>query len=333
MGHDIQRRDVLKFTVAGLALVPCSVRAQQAGKVSRVALVFGGVAGDPDLDARILAIQSQMIPLGWIDGQNIRYDVYYAQNNPERARAIAHQILAATPDVILSAGTIPTMALHAVIRRIPIVFVNVTDPVAGGFVTSLARPGGNITGFTPFEYPIAGKWLSLLRELAPDMTRVALLGGPLNHNFKGFWAEFEPAARKAGLEPVKSPAGDAAEIERNLRAFSSEPKGGLVISAAQFSLTNRDLITGLAAQLKLPTIYWSRFFPKFGGLISYGPNSDKLHGRSATYIDRILRGEKPESLPVQEPVDFETVLNAKTARALGLTISTTLLAQADEVIE
>jgi putative ABC transport system substrate-binding protein len=228
---------------------------------------------------------------------------------------------------------VPTTALHTATTTVPIVFANVTDPVAGGFVASLSRPGGNITGFTPFEYPIAGKWLEQLRELAPDVSRVALLGDPSNHNFGGFWAAFEASAGKQAVQPIQAPVGDAAEIERNMRAMAAEPNGGLIISAAQFSLIHRELIIGLAEQLNLPAIYWSRFFPQSGGLASYGPNGNELHRQSATYLDRILRGEKPENLPVQEAIKFETILNLKAARAIDLTISPQVLARADEVIE
>jgi len=241
--------------------------------------------------------------------------------------------LATSPDVILTSGTIPTAALHEATTTVPIVFVNVTDPVAGGFVASLSRPGGNLTGFTPFEYPIAGKWLELLREITPTVSRVALLGDPLNHNFRGFWAAFEASASKQGVRAVQAPVDDAGEVERNIRAMAIEPNGGLIVTAAQFSLIHRELIIGLAAQLKLPAIYWSRFFPQSGGLASYGPDGNELHRQSAVYLDRILRGEKPEDLPVQQAIKFETVLNLKVAKALNLTVLAPMLARADEVIE
>lgn len=270
---------------------------------------------------------------GWVEGPDLRYDYFYAGNSLERAREIAQQLLSISPDVILSSGTVPTVALHAMTTTVPIVFVNVTDPVAGGFVASLSRPGGNVTGFTPFEYPIAGKWLELLREIAPAVSRVALLGDPLNHNFRGFWAAFEASANKQAVRTIQAPVGDAAEIERNMRAIAAEPNGGVIITAAQFSLIHRELIIGLAAQLKLPAVYWSRFFPKNGGLASYGPDGNELHRQSARYLYRILRGEKPENLPVQEAVKFETVLNLKTTQMLGLTVPPQILARADEVIE
>jgi putative ABC transport system substrate-binding protein len=330
--RSVRRRDVLK-ALAGLAVAAPSVsRAQQGSRQRLVALAFGGAA-DPDAKARIDAVQDGMKQLGWVEGRDLRYEYFYAGNSAEKAREISQQVLATSPDVVLTSGTVPTAALHQATTTVPIVFVNVTDPVAGGFVASLSRPGGNVTGFTPFEYPIAGKWLELLREIAPDLSRVALLGDPQNHNFRGFWAALEPSAAKEKVRAIQAPAGDAAEIERNIRAMAMEPNGGLIITAAQFSLIHRQLIIDLAEQLKLPAVFWSRFFPQSGGLASYGPDGNQLHGQSATYLDRILRGEKPENLPVQEATKFETVLNLNTAHKLNLAISPQMLARADEVIE
>jgi putative ABC transport system substrate-binding protein len=294
-------------------------------------LAFGG-ARDPDAQERIDAVKDGMKLIGWVEGRDLRYEYFFAGNNSQRAREIAQQLLAISPDVILCSGTIPTAALHDATTTIPIVFVNVTDPVAGGFVASLSRPGGNVTGFTPFQYPIAGKWLELLREIAPTVSRVALLGDPMNHNFRGFWSAFEAAAGTQGVRAIKAPVDDAGTVERNIRAMAAEPNGGLIISAAQFSLIHRELIIGLAGRLKLPAVYWSRFFPRSGGLASYGPDGNELHRQSAGYLDRILRGEKPGSLPVQQAIKFETLLNLKTANLLNLTIPPQTLALADEVI-
>jgi putative ABC transport system substrate-binding protein len=329
----VVRRDVLR-TLAGFAVAaPNVLHAQQGPGQRLIALAFGGSATDPDAKARIGAIQDGMKRLGWVEGRDLRYEYFFAGNSSERAREMSLQLLAKSPDVILSSGTVPTLALHAATTTVPIVFVNVTDPVAGGFVASLSRPSGNITGFTPFEYPIAGKWLELLREIAPGVSRVALLGDPQNHNFRGFWAALEASVSRQGVRAVQAPVGDAAEIERNMRAMAVEPNGGLIITAAQFSLIHRDLIVGLAEQLKLPAVYWSRFFPQSGGLASYGPDGNELHGQSSIYLDRILRGEKPENLPVEEAIKFETVLNLKTARMLDLTLPPQILARADQVIE
>jgi ABC-type uncharacterized transport system substrate-binding protein len=330
--HKIGRRDVLKAFTGFAVTAPNVLRAQQGSRQRRVALAFGG-ASDPDAKARIEAVQDGMRRLGWVEGPDLRYDYFFAGGSPQRAREISQQLLATSPDVILSSGTVPTTALHDATTTVPIVFVNVTDPVAGGFVVSLSRPGGNVTGFTPFQYPIAGKWLELLREMAPAVSRVALLGDPMNHNFRGFWAAFDASAGVEGVHAMQAAAGDAGEVERNVRAMAAEPNGGLIITAAQFSLIHRELIIGLAEQLKLPAVYWSRFFPQSGGLASYGPDGNELHRQSASYLDRILRGEKPENLPVQQATKFETVLNLKTANMLNLTMPPQILARADEVIE
>ena len=332
MRYQMKRRDVLQALTGFAFAAPGLARAQQGARQRLVALAFGGVS-DPDSKARIEAVQDGMKRLGWVEGHDLRYEYFFAGNSAQQARDITQQVLATSPDVILTSGTITTAALHDATRTVPIVFANVTDPVAGGFVNSLARPGGNVTGFTPFQYPIAGKWLELLREIAPDVSRVALLGDPLNHNFRGFWAAFEASAGKIGVRGVQAPVGDAAEVERSIRAIAVEPGGGLIVTAAQFSVVHRELIIDLAAQLKLPAIYWSRFFPQTGGLASYGPDGNELHRQSATYLDRILRGEKPENLPVQEAIKFETVLNLKTANILNLTMPQQMLARADEVIE
>lgn len=330
--YDQTRRDVLR-ALTGLAVAaPVVSHAQQGARQRLVAMAFGGVS-DPDSRARIEAVQDGMKRLGWIEGRDLRYEYFFAGNSARQARDMSQQLLATSPDVVLTSGTIPTAALHDATRTVPIVFVNVTDPVAGGFVDSLSRPGRNVTGFTPFQYPIAGKWLELLREMAPNVSRVALLGDPLNHNFRGFLSAFETFANKISVQVLQAPVKDAAEIERSIRAIAAEPNGGLIITAAQFSLIHRELIVDLAEQLKLPAVYWSRFFPQSGGLASYGPDGNELHRQSATYLDRILRGERPENLPVQEAIKFETVLNLKTARKLDLAMSPQLLARADEVIE
>jgi putative ABC transport system substrate-binding protein len=328
----IGRREFLKALTGFAVATPNVSRAQQGSHQRLAALAFGGTS-DPDAKARIEAIQDGMKRLGWVEGRDLRYEYYFAGNSPQQAREVSQQILAKSPDVILSSGTVPTTALHDATTTVPIVFVNVTDPVAGGFVASLSRPGGNITGFTPFQYPIAGKWLELLREIAPTVSRVALLGDPLNHNFRGFWAAFEASASKEGVRAIQAPVDDAREVERNIRAMAVETNGGLIVTAAQFSLIHRELIIGLAEELKLPAVYWSRFFPQSGGLASYGPDGNELHRQSASYLDRILRGEKPENLPVQQAIKFETVLNLKAASVLNLTIPPQILARADEVIE
>jgi putative ABC transport system substrate-binding protein len=315
------------------ALWPVRAVSPPPSTVRVVGVAFGSVESDPEAQARAEAFRRGLRELGWTEGQNIRFEYRWMGNNPERARALAAELVALAPDVILSSGTVATVALHQAKTTIPVVFVNVTDPVAGGFVASLARPGGNMTGFTPFEYEIAGKWLELLRQTAPGLSRVALMGDPNNHNYQGFWRPFEQAARGFGVKALQFPARDAAEIQKEIAALASVPDSGLVVTAAIFSLVHRELIVDMAAKLKVPTIYWSRFFPQTGGLVSYGPNTDELHRRSADYIDRILKGARPSALPVQVATTYETVLNLKTAKALGLSISPQFFASVDDAIE
>ncbi|MBY0611434.1 MAG: ABC transporter substrate-binding protein [Beijerinckiaceae bacterium] len=307
--------------------------AQAADGERQVAIALSIPATDPDTKSRVSAVQRQMAQLGWLEGRTVRYEIFYADGSAEMAHANAAKIVAGKAEVVLTSGTLATAAMRGATKTIPIVFTNVTDPVAGGFVESLSRPGGNITGFTPFEYPIAGKWLQRLLEIAPGITRVALLGEAANHNFKGFWVAFEPIARQRGVQPLQTSGATASDIDGNLRTLAEQPGGGLVITASQYSLTHRERIIRLADQMKLPAVYWSRSFAEAGGLISYGPNIEKLHAQAATYLDRILRGARPDALPVQEAIDFETVVNLRAARALGLTVPVSLLAQADEVIE
>ena len=329
----MKRRDFIGIIGSAAVASPFALRAQTSGRVPLVALSFNSGAADPYNKDRAEDIKGQLTQLGWVEGRNIRYELFFADGNANLAQANAQRILAAAPDVILTSTTLPTVAIQAAATKVPVVFVYVTDPVLGGFVASLAHPGGNMTGFTPFEYQIAGKWLQLLHQIAPDITRVAMLGDPANHNFLGFWSAIENIAAKENIVPIKAPVENAGDIERHLRALASQGNGGLVISAAQFSTIHRELIFRLAAELKLPAIYWSRFFADTGGLVSYGPNAATLYRQSATYVDRILRGEKPENLPVQAPTAFEMVINLKTANALGLAIPPLVLARADEVIE
>jgi putative ABC transport system substrate-binding protein len=333
----MKRRDLLSL-IAGSAMAPTAVpataaHAQSTGRLRVVGICSGSVENDPDGQARNESFRQGLRALGWIEGQNVRYEYRWMANSAERARALAADIVALSPDVILSSGTVPTIALHEATTSTPIVFVNVTDPVAGGLVASLARPGGNITGLTPFEYPISGKWLELLHEAAPQVSRVALMGDPNNHNFRGFGPPFEEAARRLAIQPSQIAALDAADIERGIGTLAASPGGGVIVTAAVFSLVHRELIFRLTTKLGVPAIYWSRFFPETGGLISYGASSDQLHREAAVYVDRVLRGDKPANLPIQTATKYETVVNLRTARALGLTVPAHLLAGADDVID
>ena len=328
------KRRTLLHRIGGLPLLaPGFAAAQPANRVRTVGVTFANVGTDPEAQERANALREGLRALGWVEGRNLRFEYRSMGGDPKGAAAQAAELVALAPDVILSSGTVATVALHAATKTVPVVFVNVTDPVAGGFVASLARPGGNMTGFTPFEYPIAGKWLDRLHDMAPGLKRVALMGDPNNHNFKGFWGPFTQAAARHGIAPLQLAAPNAAEIERGLAELAAGPGAGLVVSAAAFSLLHRDLLIGACARLRVPAIYWSRNFPQNGGLMSYGPNSAALHRQSASYVDRILRGEKPADLPVQEATRFETVINARTAKALDLAIPAGLALEADEVIE
>ena len=329
----MKRRELLGGLAGAAALRPGAGSAQQAQSLPTVAIAFASVEGDPESLQRARSFQAGMRDLGWIDGQTVRFAGRWMGNDPARARTVADDLVALKPDVILTMGTVAATALRAATKSIPVVFVNVTDPVAGGYVASLARPGGNMTGFTPFEYPIAGKWLALLKQAAPGLSRVALMGDPNNHNYRGFWGPFETTAQGLGIQPLKLPVGSAAEIEKGLEDLAAAPGGGVVVSAATFSLAHRELIFALTARLRLPAIYWTRFFAATGGLMSYGPDTDELYAKSAAYVSRILKGAHPADLPVQTATRFETVINLRTARALGLQIAPSLASSADETIE
>jgi putative tryptophan/tyrosine transport system substrate-binding protein len=327
----MRRREFVTF-LGGAVALPFAASAQQPKKMARVGVALGTVETDPEGRKQVEAFRQGLQDLGWIDGQNVTFE-YRPANNSERARVSSAELVALAPDVILAAGTVALTALQQATRSIPIVFVNVTDPVAGGFVKSLAQPGGNITGFTPFEYPIAGKWLEQLKEIAPRISRVALLGDPNNHNYAGFSRPFEIAAASLSIEPIKSPVLDAAEIDLALSSLAAASGGGFIVTAAAYSVVHRDLLISLAAKYNLPAIYWARFFPANGGLVSYGPDTEQLYRQSAMYVDRVLKGDSPDKLPIQEATKFQTVLNLKTAMTLGLAPSPALLSRVDEVIE
>jgi putative ABC transport system substrate-binding protein len=307
--------------------------AQQPDRMRTIGLLISAAPTDPEFQARIAAFRQALAQLGWTEGRNVQIDIRWAAN-VELLRKHAAELTALAPDVILSANGTATMApLQEATRSVPIVFVLVIDPVGAGFVASLARPGGNITGFLMFEYGLSGKWLELLKQVAPNVTRVAVLRDPSIASGIGQFGAVQSAAPSFGF--VVSPVNvrDAREIERDIASFANSPNGGLIVAAAPGAAQHRDLIVTLAARHRLPAIYASRFFVTDGGLISYGPDILDQYRRAASYIDRILRGEKPADLPVQAPTKFELVINQKTAKALGIEMPTTLLARADELIE
>ncbi|SKA11396.1 putative ABC transport system substrate-binding protein [Enhydrobacter aerosaccus] len=329
----MKRRQAIGLMAGSAVSAAATARAQQTPRMWTVGVATGSAEGDSEAEERLEAFRQGMRDLGWSEGRNVRYVYRWMRNDAALGRTMAAELVALAPDVVLTSGTVATVALHTATDTVPVVFVNVTDPVAGGFVASLGHPGGNMTGFTPFEYEISGKWLVLLRQVAPAVSRVALMGDIGNHNFKGFWLPFEEAARRAGIEPLRMPATSAAEIESGIAAFGGTPGGGLIVTASTFSLVHRELIESLAARYRLPAIYWTRFFPQTGGLLSYGPDSNAMTREAARYVSRILEGEKPANLPVQVATKYETVLNLGVARKLGLAVPPQFAALADEVID
>jgi putative ABC transport system substrate-binding protein len=292
-----------------------------------------GIADEPSFQARYNAFIQGLKEQGWTDGRNIRVEYRYGGGDPENTRRQAVELVALAPDVILVVGGLATERLLQVTRTVPIVFVIVPDPVGSGLVARLSRPGGNATGFMQFEYGLSGKWLELLKQIAPGVTRVAVLRDPAITAGIGQFAIIQSVAPSLGVEVSPINISDATGIERDISDFAREANGGLVVSASALAITHRELIVTLAARYKLPAVYSSRDYAVSGGLISYGTDFVDQFRRAASYVDRILKGEKPADMPVQAPTKYELVINLKTAKVLGLKIPQTLLASADEVIE
>jgi ABC-type uncharacterized transport system substrate-binding protein len=328
----IGRRDFITL-LGGAAAWPLAARAQQGERMRRIRVLMNLAADDPEGQARITAFAQGLQETGWIIGRNVRIDYRWSEGAVERHRQHAAELIALAPDVILAATSLSVAALQQVSRTIPIVFVQVIDPVSGGFVDSLARPGGNATGFTVFEYGISGKWLELLKEIAPRVTRVAVIRDPTTAAQIGQLGAIQSVAPSLGVELRPVDVRDAGEIERAITAFAHSSNGGLIVLSGAGSLAHRKLIITLAARDRLPAVYSDRVFVAGGGLISYDLDRTEQYRRAASYVDRILKGEKPADLPVQAPTKYELVVNLKTAKALGLDIPATVLARADEVIE
>jgi putative tryptophan/tyrosine transport system substrate-binding protein len=318
----------------GAAAWPIAVRAQQPDRMRRIGVLMGTSDSDPDILARLGAFRQGLAALGWIEGRNIHIDYRWAMGDADRARTGATELLRLAPDMILVTPVLGLATLQQATRTIPIVFVQVSEPVAQGFVSSLARPGGNITGFSNLEPTMGARWLQLLKEIAPHITRAAIMLNPDTSPFMiAFFRSAEAAAPKFAVEATFAPVHEIAQIESVMTALGRERGGGLIVPTDTFALAHSNLIVELAARLQIPAIYGLRTYPAVGGLVSYGVDAPDMYRRSAGYVDRILRGEKPADLPVQRPTKFELVINAKTAKALGLIIPETLLATADEVIE
>ena len=328
MASYIGRRKFLA-TLGGAATWPLAAHAQQGGRMRRI----GVLSDDPETQARHAACLQGLQEWGWTTSRNVQIDYRWGAGDVDRFRKYAGELVALAPDVILATGTPVTAALLQATRSVPIVFAQVVDPVANGFVESLARPGGNATGFTIFEYGLGGKWLELLKEIAPRVTRAAVLRDPAIPSGIGQLAAIQGVAPALGVELRPVGVSDASEIERAVTAFAREPNGGLIVLAAPLSIVHRELIITLAARHRLPAVYALRFFVTSGGLICYGPDSIEPYRFAAGYVDRILKGEKPAELPVQAATKYELVINLNTAKALGLEMPTSVLARADEVIE
>ena len=329
----MRRREFITLFGGAALAWPFAAHGQQGERVRRIGVLNPASADDPVWEARIGAFQQELALLGWSIGRNVRIDIRWATTNAAEIRKQTAELVALAPDVILTAGNSTLPSLLQATPTVPVVFAVSTDPVGAGWVNSLARPGGNITGFMVFEFGMGGKFLELLKEIAPGVTRVAVLRDTTLASGAAQFGVIQAAALSLRMDvsPVNMP--NASEIEQSVKTFARAPNGGLILTASAAAIRHRDLIISLAARHKLPAVYWERFFVAAGGLVSFGPDLIDNYRHAAGYVDRILKGAKPADLPVQAPTKYETVVNLKTAKALGLTVPPTLLARADEVIE
>jgi putative ABC transport system substrate-binding protein len=329
----MKRRDFIRWIGGSAAAWPLAAHAQQAERMRRIGVLAAITADDPEAQARNASFLQRLGELGWTVGRNVRIDYRWGTGNPSDNRRYATELVALAPDVILAASGATVGALQQVSRTVPIVFAATVDPVGSGFVDSLARPGGNTTGFLLYEYSLSGKWLELLKQIAPSTTRAAVLRDTTNPAGNAQFGVIQAVAPSLGVEVRPFNMRDAGDIERAITAFAGTENGGLVVTGSPSGTVHRDLIVALAARNRLPAVYPFRLFVTAGGLISYGTDFVNQYRRAADYVDRILKGEKPADLPVQAPTKYELVINLKTAKTLGLTVPSALLARADEVIE
>jgi putative tryptophan/tyrosine transport system substrate-binding protein len=327
------RRRAFIAGVGAAAVWPLAARAQQAERIKRVGVLQALAGDDPDAQASHAAFKKGLQNLGWTDGGNLQIEVRWGAGNADTIRKQAEELAALAPDVALAAGNASMGPLLQAMRTVPIVFVNVADPVGAGFVESLARPGGNVTGFMQFEYSLSAKWVEMLKQIVPGVTRAAVIRDPAIAAGVGQFAVIQSVAPSLGVEVSPINVRDISEIERGLEKFARTPNGGLIVTASALASMHRDRIVALAALHRLPAVYFRRNCVDSGGLISYGIDVADQHRRAAGYVDRILRGEKPADLPVQAPTKYEMVISLKTAKALGIAMPPELLARADEVIE
>ncbi len=330
----MSRREIIKI-IAGSAVAvwPIAAHSQQTEQMRRIGVLMNRAASDPEGQARFAAFKQALEHLGWSEGRNMRIDLRWGEDNINIERKYAAELVELTPDVILANGTVSMTALQPLTRTLPIVFAGVADPVGAGFVNSITQPGGNATGFMLYEYSLSVKWVELLKQIAPKLTRVAILRDPTNPSGLAQFAVMRATAQSVRLEVTPASIHNAAEIERDVAAFARSGNGGLIVVPSSSVSVHRALIIELAARYKLPAVYPFRYMATAGGLISYGPDFVDQLRLAAAYVDRILKGEKPADLPVQAPTKYALVINLKTAKELGLNVPESLIARADEVIE
>ena len=328
----MRRREILTLLGVGVAAWPFAALAQQSDRMHRIGFLIG-VADDTNSRAMYEAFRQELQQLGWIDGRNVRIDARFGAGDPVRIRKYAAELVAFSPDVILVTGSVATQLLLQETRTVPIVFTIVPDPVGSGFVNSLSQPGGNASGFMQFEYSLSGKWLELLKQVAPNVTRAAILWDPTIPAGIGQFAVIQSVAPSLGVDVRPISMSNPSETERAIAAFAAQPNGGLIVTGSALAVTYRELINSLAAKYKLPAVASNRIYVPGGVLISYGVDFVDQNRRGAAYVDRILKGEKPGDLPVQAPTKYELVINLKTAKALGINVPASLLSRADELIE
>ena len=331
--NQLGRRDFITLLGGAAVAWPLAAHSQQPAQIRRIGVLMNRAANDPAGQARVVAFREVLQQLGWTDGRNLRIDTRWGEDVVDLERRYAAELVALAPDVILASGTLSVAALQRVTRTLPIVFVAVIDPVGAGFVDTLARPGGNITGFMFFEYSLGAKWLELLKQIAPGVMRAAVFRDPDIPSGIGLFSAIQGAAQSLGVEVSPISVRDAGEIERAVTAFARSANGGLIVTPTGGASVHHNLIIMLAARHKLPAVYPYDFMVTNGGLVSYAPDAVDLVRRAAAYVDRILKGEKLSDLPVQAPTKYQLVINLKTAKALGITVPPTLLTSADEVIE
>jgi len=327
----VKRREFIVL-LGGAPAWPSAAKAQRPDRMRRVG-VFSGLPNEALGQIFFKTFKERLEALGWVDGRNVRLSYRWASGDPGRIRDLASEMVGTNPDAMLAITTPALSALRLQTPLIPLVFVNVSDPVDGGFVESMARPGGNITGFTSFEYSIGGKWLALLKEAAPSMIRVLVILNPQNYTSRGLLRTIEAASPSLGVRVEAAAVGNVREIESKIEAFGQKPGGGVILLPDPVTQIDQQQTIELALKYHLPGLHQSRFFAAHGGLMSYGADFPELYRQAASYVERILKGEKPADLPVQNPTKFEFVINLKTAKALGIEVPQTLLARADEVIE